>query len=525
MSSRSGFGSLIADRVDPPEIDVFATLGYTPTCKPYKDGLVGEPCGKCPQELFHAATEDDVLYGGAAGGGKTIALCMEGIRACIKYPGIRVLALRRSYDELAESFYPEMERFGWAEALGGRFNKTDKELRFPNGSIIRFRYMENLVDATRRQGGAYQLLLVDERTLMPPGVVDVITFERLRTRGGIPVIGVRSSCNPGGPSHGEVKTRYIEPTNYGAETLADEHGITRRFIPAKATDNPYLDAAYYRKLDAIPDANRRAAMRDGDWDRFSGQMFSEWRHDRHVMAPITLPADWKRYNGIDWGFAKPWAVLWGTVDEDGRAWVYRELYDVRVGEAEQARRILTAEAGEHIAARYADDAMWATRGDAKPIASIYAENGAHLTRAGKGAGSRVIGWQRIHSYLAEGPACPHHRALGWDTCPMMHIFKTCPNLIRTLSSLPHATTGNPEDADSAAEDHAPDALRYWLTNLGTGPEFPLLDDATPDPVQQLAQPYAGQFAIMRDPHSDPFWGGDEDPGDMRGKVAISPWGS
>jgi hypothetical protein len=148
---------------------------------------------------------------------------------------------------------------------------------------------------------------------------------------------------------------------------------------------------------------------------------------------------------------------------------YRELYDTQVGEADQARRILGAEApGEHVAVRFGDDAMFASRGDAKPISTVYRENGCHLTPANKGA--RVPGWQRLRTYLAEAPACLHHRAMGWETCPMMHIFSTLKEFYRTLSDIPHAVKGDPEDADSDGEDHLPDCARYLLINLGGGAE-------------------------------------------------------
>jgi len=508
--------ALEAERLS--KVDAFEVLGYEPTCKPRTeardraDAELPEPCGNCPQELFHAATEDDVLYGGAAGGGKTVALVMEGIRAAVRYPGIRILVLRRTYDELAESVFPEFERYEWARALGGSWNKTEKELTFPNRSVIRLRYMETLDDASRRQGGAYQLLLVDERGLLAPGIVDVVALERLRSAHGVPVLGIRSASNPGGPSHGEMNERYIEPTKHGSLTLTDEHGLTRRFIPAKATDNPHLDAAYFRRLDAIPDPARRAAMRDGDWTQFAGMIFKQYRYDRHTMDPVAIPETWQRYNGVDWGYAAPWAVLWGAQDEDGRVWIYREIYQRQVGEADQAKMILAAESpDEHVAVRYADDAMWATRGDAKPISTVYAENGVYLTEAGKGPGSRITGWQRWHSYLGEGPACPHHRALGWETCPWIHIFRSCESLISELKSLPYARTGNVEDADSKAADHAMDAGRYLLVNLGGGPQFlsPYDDEPGMDGQFEVLQP-AGIFAVR--PQDDaPAWDDDERP--------------
>ncbi|MBX7464959.1 hypothetical protein K1Y80_02535 [Streptomyces sp. MAG02] len=387
------------------------------------------------------------------------------------YPGLRVGAFRRTFDELKESLIAELANMEFAKAVGARWNGSDHELRFPNGSLIRFRYAENVQDATRRQGGQYQLLIFDERTLTPP---DVCSFLESRLRSGrrdIPVLGIRSGSNPGGPGHGSVKNRYIKPTNYGAKVVTDIRNRTVRFIPSKLSDNPHVNPEYAMDLQAL-DGKLRAAFLDGDWDVFAGMMFPELKREQHVVEPIELPATWRRYNGVDWGFAAPWAVLWAAVDEDGRVWVYRELYQRQVGEAEQARQILAAESdGETVAARYADDAMWATRGDAKPIATVYAENGVALMPAGKGPGSRINGWQRLHSYLAHGPACLHHRAMGWDTCPRLHLFSTVHHLYRELSDLPHATNGNPEDADSSADDHAADALRYLLTNLGTEARF------------------------------------------------------
>jgi hypothetical protein len=464
------FTRSLAERLDPPEPDVFGTLGYTPTGR---------------QAEFHAATEFDVLFGGAAGGGKTKSLVADDLRDAMRHPGIRIGAFRRTYGELKESLLAELAQFEFGRALGAAWNGTEYELRFPNGSLIMYRYAESVKDATRRQGGQYQKLTFDERTLFAP---DVVSFLESRVRSGraeLPVIGLRSGANPGGPGHGHVKVRYIEPTNYGKRVVLDERGRTVRFIPSKLSDNPHVNIEYRQDLQALPEHLRRAFV-DGDWSVFSGMMFRELSRERHVVNPMPLPSQWRRYSGVDWGYTAPWAVLWAAVDEDGRVWCYRELYATQVGEAEQAQRVLAAEApDEHIAARFADDAMWATRGDAKPIAEVYRDNGVFLTPAGKGAGSRVIGWQRWHSYLAEGLACPHHRAQGWATCPMLHMFSTCEHLFRELSNLPHATTGDPEDADSKADDHLCDAGRYLLTNLGNEPSWVFPDDA---PVDRLDGP-------------------------------------
>lgn len=427
-----------------------------------------------------------------------MALVAEGLRACARYPGLRVLLIRRSYDELEESIFPALRKFAYGEALGGKFNSVRRELKFPNGSIFRFRYLESVDDASRRQGGEYQLLLVDEYTLMAPGVVDFLRYERLRSDGTLPIIGVRATANPGGPGHSEAKARYIEPTDYGHKVYTDDNGMTVRFVSARATDNPFLDTGYLKRLDAIPDPSRRAAMRDGDWSVFSGMVFPDFSVDRHVIEPIELPLSFQRYCGVDWGYTAPFGVLWGCVDQDSRVWLYREIYQTQVGEADQAKMILAAEAdGEHITARWADDAMWALRGDARPIADIYADNGVWLTAAGKGPGSRIQGWQRWHSYLAEAPACAHHRSMGWETCPKVHIFSTLRNLISEIRGLPYATVGNPEDSDPKAPDHLLDCGRYLLTNLGGGAQF--FDSPPPAaPLGTEVMTPMGQWAVREE---------------------------
>lgn len=448
----------LADALDPPQRDVFAALGYVPTQR---------------QGEFHAAGEFDVFYGGAAGGGKTKALLMEGIRHADRHAGLRVGAFRRTYDELAESFFKELILIDYASELGCTWNGTERELRFRNGSVIRFRYLESIQDATRRQGGEYQLVLIDERTMILPAAVSIVVDERVRSGSNVPVIGVRSASNPGSIGHADVKARYVDATDRGATSYVDDFGRSVRYIPARVDDNPHVDAGYKARLESIPDEHRRRAMLDGDWDSFAGQFFSEWRPERHVVKPFAVPAQWRRLAGIDWGFAAPWAVEWAAVDPDRRVWVYRELYDTEVGEHDQARRILQAEGAltadgqrarkpaEVVDLRMADPSMWGRRGDATPIAMVYAAEGASLMPADN---DRVNGWQRVHSYLDEGPACPHHRAMGWDTCPWLHVFDNCANLIRTLPALPY-DANKAEDVDTDAEDHAADALRYLLMRL------------------------------------------------------------
>lgn len=440
-------------KLTPPPFDprdVWAQLGYEPT----------------PRQLeFHQATEHDVLYGGALGGGKTLALLMDDIADAVHHPGLRIGAFRRTYDELEESFFRELTRIGYAEELGAHWHATARELRFPNRSVIRYRYLETAADASRRQGGQYQKITIDEVTLIDPSAVEVLATERLRSGDRVPVVGVRVSSNPGGIGHGRAHKRYIEATSYGAKVSTDDQERTVRFVPARSTDNPHLDGAYIRNINGITDPKRRAAMVDGNWDTFTGQFFSEWNYDRHVVAPFNVAGIARlRGAGIDYGYRHPYAVLWGALDNDGRLWLYREQYATEVIETDQANRILAAEAAhvdEIVNFRVADPSMWAKKGEAPSPADAYLAAGCAIA---KGHNERIAGWQRVHSYLAEAPACDLHRAMGWTTCPLLHVFSSLTETVRTLPVAPFDPHGG-EDLDTHCDDHLLDGLRYLCMAL------------------------------------------------------------
>lgn len=452
-SSRVSFAGQLAAMCDPGQSvaeETFEALGYVPNDR---------------QQVFHDATEFDVLYGGAAGGGKSKALLMEGIKVCQQYPGIRVVAFRRTFPELEESLLEELASVSYCAALGATYKASKHDLLFPNGSRFMFRYARNMQDAQVRQGGQFQLILFDELTLLDPGVVEFL-MSRLRSgKRRVPVIGVRSGSNPGGVGHSTAKKKYIDGTDKGTKVVTDKRGRTVRFIPAKVSDNPHVNAEYVTDLEVLTGA-RRAAFLEGSWDSFSGQVFTEWSDDRHIVPRFPIPSQWRRYVGIDYGWSAPWVVIWAAVDNDGRVWVYREITDTQVIERDQAKRILAAEAdGETIEARFADPSMWAKTGEARSTADQYESEGVYLT---PGQNERLIGKQRVHTYLADGPACAHHRAMGETTCPRLHVLQgTAPELCRTLPSLPYDKK-HVEDVDTNAEDHHYDALRYDLMGIGEG---------------------------------------------------------
>jgi hypothetical protein len=451
------FSSSILDRVAPKEIDAFTILGYVPQPR---------------QKVFHDLSKkriSAIFYGGAVGGGKSSSLTMDAIHNAVNYPGMRIGCIRRTYGELEESFLAELKKRKYAEPLGGRWNTADKRLRFSNGSEINFTYAESEQDASRLLGGEYQAFYIDEAGQMLPTVIQHIE-ERLRSGDRkLPVIGLRLGSNPLGSSHSYLKKRFILPTDYG-KNLAEYEGRTVAFVQAKWTDNPFIDKGYESILDAIPDPNRRAAMRDGDWDAQGGMFFEQWRRDRHVVDPegITLPREWPRYAGIDYGYRAPFAVVWAAVDNDGRLWVYREICVEQVDPENQAKLILEAEAeaGERDVFRYADPSMWGHLGTPLTIADQYGMAGCGIQKADN---DRINGWARVHSFLNDGPACQLHRAQGWEFCPMLHVLDGyCPRFCETIANLPRSKT-RPEDADTKADDHCLIAGTMIATGRGDVP--------------------------------------------------------
>jgi hypothetical protein len=382
------------------------------------------------------------------------------------------LALRKTYGELKSTLLMELARHRFAKPLGAKWNGSDMLLTFPNGSLLQFGYLDALSDVVHYQGTSWGLILIDELTLMLPPAVEVLR-ETLRSGDeGRSVVGIRSSCNPGGPGHTTIKVNYVEATNYGEHVVEDGHGRSVRYIPATAKDNVHVGKDYLRVLDAIPDEARRKAMRDGDWSAFGGQFFSEWSPFRHIVPrdAMTLAVSWRRYAGVDFGYAAPFCCLWGAIDNDGRWWIYRELYEKGLAPEEQAKRIMKAEAKDGWVAHYVDPSTVAKPTGGLSVFEMYALAG--LPAIALAVNDRIPGWTQVHKALADGPLCLYHSHLAekgeWSgaSCPMLHVLDgAAPNLCRTLPDQPFDTS-RVEDMSTTGDDHACDSLRYLIASTG-----------------------------------------------------------
>ena len=403
-----------------------------------------------PQTDFLAASEKDVLYGGAAGGGKSFAMLIDPLRYC-HYAEHRALILRRSMPELREIIDKSRELYPRA-FKGAKFREVEKLWQFPSGAKIEFGFLERDADVYRYQGQAYSWIGFDEITHLPTEFGWNYLASRLRTTNPEIKTYLRCTANPGGVGAQWVKKRYVEAAEPNTSFKGSD-GLTRKFIPARLQDNPYLaeDGEYERMLESLP-AIQRKQLLEGNWDISEGAAFAEFDPSIHVIPPFEIPSWWERVKGIDYGYAAESCCLWAAIDpEDKTIIIYRELY----------RKGLTGEVlGDTITEMEYDEvksitgvldtAAWSRTGYTGPtIGEILVNKGHKLRRADK---NRIAGKTQIHEHLRQSNNTGR---------PRLQIVNTCVNLIKELQSLPISKT-NQEDVDTHASDHAYDALRYLI---------------------------------------------------------------
>ena len=402
-----------------------------------------------PQTDFLAAGEKDVLYGGAAGGGKSYAMLVDPLRYAHKKVH-RALILRRSMPELREMIDKSRELYPLAFP-GAKFREVEKLWNFPSGAKVEFGFLERDADVYRYQGQAYSWIGFDEITHLPTEFSWNYLASRLRTTDPEIKTYLRCTANPGGVGSHWVKKRYIEPTDYNT-SFEGSDGLTRKFIPAKLADNPYLakDGIYEQMLKSLPPTQRRQLL-EGNWDVAEGAAFTEFDPKVHIITPFEIPIAWERLKGIDYGYASESCCLWGTLDiNDGTLIIYRELYQKGLTGQDLGSIITEMELQDPFAVPgVLDTAAWSKTGTTGPtVGESLVRAGHKLRRADK---NRIQGKIQVHEYLKV-------RESGR---PKLQITNTCPNLIRELQSIPLSKT-NPEDVNTHASDHAYDALRYMI---------------------------------------------------------------
>lgn len=446
------------------------------------------------QFAFMQRGEDEVLYGGAAGGGKSDALIVEALRQ-VNIPHYKGLILRKTFPQLTE-LVEKSQRYYPQAFPRARYNEQKHTWTFPSGAKIIFGSLQHEKDKFNYQGKAYDFIAFDELTHF--------TFEeyiylksRNRPNGPGTRVYMRNTANPGGVGHGWVKERFItagEPMQTVWEQVVivfpdghtEKQWMSRTFVPSTVFDNKILlqnDPQYLARLASLPEKERNALLY-GDWDTYEGQFFEDFRIEPdmraanaagdsssraelkqqrrwcHVIDPFEIPKTWKIYRSFDWGYNKPFSVGWWAVDFDGVVYRILELYGCtetpnegikwippklfeEIARIEREHRWLKGKTITGIA----DPAIWNAETGVS-IAETAAKYGVFFS---KGDHERLPGWMQVHYRLA----------FDENGYPMMYIFSNCKAFIRTMPVLQY-DEHKPEDLDTTGEDHVADEVRYFL---------------------------------------------------------------
>lgn len=500
----------------------------------YRDARSGLPCAPNPkQALAHASPADELLYGGAAFGGKSEFLVHEGIATCLMFPGCEVAIFRRTRGELDASIVLRLLRY--LPRSIAKYNDAKKRFVFYNGSILWLCYCDNENDVFRYQSNEWILLLIDQVEQFTRSMV-LYLFSRVRSARGYPC-KIRLSANPGNRGHGWLKERYITPPPevlgerplpasgdiwrpLPNPDLADDKPLSRQFIQARMTDNVpgmLADPDYVARIRANPNETTRRMLEDGDWDVFEGQMFGMWRASKFVTSKdedllgaglevgTTLPwhvipdAHWRPptnvhvFGSVDYGYGNPWSGHFHAAMPDGHIVTFKEFYATKVRDVQQAERIrdwISREWAEQKERRQppweipyiVGDIPFGSRmehGLAKSCFEVYEDVlgiplGLNIQLAAKGAGSRKARVQRTIGALSAHV----------DGFPNWQITTACPNLIRTLPEL----VVDPDDPDDILhgvgnkkqEDHAYDDASTFLSSRPPFPKAGRFGSGRPD---------------------------------------------
>lgn len=215
------------------------------------------------QALFLMLPHLEAIYGGAAGGGKSDALLMAALQY-VMVPGYSAILFRRTFTDLALPGALMDRSFQWLDGKAKWIDKR-KQWVFPSGATLTFGYLESERDKYRYASSEYQFIGFDELTEFKESQYRFL-FSRLRRLKSSRVpVRMRAASNPGGDGHEWVKQRFIVSKK-------------RPFIPARFTDNPYIDRDSYLKSLNELDPVTREQLLNGNWNVVrEGAMFKrEW---------------------------------------------------------------------------------------------------------------------------------------------------------------------------------------------------------------------------------------------------------
>lgn len=447
------------------------------------------------QQRAMLSVAQEILYGGAAGGGKSYFMRVMAIVLCLDIPNLKVFFFRRLYRELYINhvYSPDGFNVMLKELLDAQdvvFNKSEGIYTFYNGAQIYLCHAQHEVDINQYLGAEIHLLLIDEATQFTE---KMLRFIRTRVRLGTLQIPEKWKAvlpkiiygtNPGGVSHKYFKKGFVQ---YGPNKIftapENDGGMTREYIPALSSDNIMMvknDPKYASRIMGIGDPRLAMAYLKGDWDLEEGAAFSDlWTPEKHIIESINIPRTWRIDRSHDYGYSAPGATLWFAESDGTQATINDlpvvlpprslvcifELYfadkddkGLKLSPAELAVRMKVFEENRRIRQRVlpgpADSSIFDATKGTKSIHDEYVANGIRFHKADKKPGSRERGFVMFRQMLLHTKnRDPEH--------PWILFTRNCVNTIAQIPDLPMSPE-NPEDVDTNAGDHLWDTIRYRL---------------------------------------------------------------
>lgn len=418
-----------------------------------------------------------MFFGGARGGGKTDGVLGKwAIKEQVYGPAFNAIMFRRTTVSSEDAIERSKDIF---KPLGGKYNESKLIWRMPNGGRVAFAYLDSIKDADEYQGRNVTDAWVEEAGQYPDSAPIDRLFGVLRSAGGVP-IQLILTANPGGAGQHWIAERYgLIPFPLGPKVVKRplDNGEVHKIavIPSRITDNRVLlngDPGYINRLQLVGSAALVRAWLDGDWTAIEGAFFDNWT-DRNVVSAFEVPENWSRFRSFDWGSAKPFSVGWWAIAGDDHPVVgndgtmriiprgalvrYREWYGA--ASANKGLKLTTEGVAAGILQRDGKDKFEYSVADP----AIFAEDGGP-------ARSEVFGRAGVWFRPADNRRVGHNGAMGgWDEMrqriqgtdgkPMLYVFSTCKDFIRTIPTLQHDPV-KAEDLDTSAEDHVADEVRY-----------------------------------------------------------------
>lgn len=438
---------------------------------------------------------NEILYGGAAGGGKSHLMRVIAIYLCTAVAHVQVYLFRKTFPDLWKNHMEGPTSFPvmlseWVNAGFCQINYSKNTIDFFNGAKIFLCHCQYDKDVYGYQGAEIHVLLIDELTHFSDFVY---RYLRGRVRlGGLQVPEdlrwmlprILCGANPGGVGHNWVKNTWIDfAPAFDIKTSArEEGGMNRQYIPARLEDNPALienDPEYEYRLEGLGNKALVDAMRLGDWDIVAGGMFDDvWERKVHMIKPFEVPYTWRIDRSFDWGSSKPFSVGWwaeadgtdatmldGTTRSFPRGTLFRiaEWYGWN-GKPNEGCRMLASEIARGIIEREktmglygralagpADSSIY-TNEDGHCIADEMATVGVMWERANKAPGSRKQGWELMRRGFKACLTTPQEE-------PGLYAFENCTHFARTVPILTRLGRDT-DDLDTNEEDHVADETRY-----------------------------------------------------------------